>query len=199
MKVGVIGATGYVGGRLVALLAADGHELRLASRDPRGLKERFPDADVVRVDLLDRETLLAGLSTTGRESAVLESMDRDPPVVGPSAPLDDALQRLGGNPERRDEDHHDRGPDRIRAFQPPLHHRADRSWHRHTRLPEHPAQHSPPDSRRHPGGRPSHQVPRSERDATTIPRRGPQEKGRPFGGTACPRSSDRKTDPTSCP
>ena len=44
--------------------------------------------------LLDRETLLTGLSAAGRECAVLESMDRDPPVVGPSAPLDDALQRL---------------------------------------------------------------------------------------------------------
>ncbi len=44
--------------------------------------------------LLDRGTLLAGLSRVGKESAVLESMDRDPPVVGPSASLDDALQRL---------------------------------------------------------------------------------------------------------
>jgi len=66
MRILIVGASGYVGGRLVALLAADGHELRLASRDPRGLKERFPEADVVRVDLLDAETLppaLEGIDT----------------------------------------------------------------------------------------------------------------------------------------
>ena len=57
----IVGASGYVGGRQVALLAADGHELRLASRDPRGLKERFPDAEIVPVDLLDQSTLPAAL------------------------------------------------------------------------------------------------------------------------------------------
>jgi uncharacterized protein YbjT (DUF2867 family) len=57
MKILIVGASGYVGGRLVALLAADGHQLRLGSRDPRGLSERFPDADVVRIDLLDPATL----------------------------------------------------------------------------------------------------------------------------------------------
>lgn len=66
MRILIVGASGYVGGRLVALLAAQGHALRLASRDPRGLKERFPDADVARVDLLDPETLppaLEGIDT----------------------------------------------------------------------------------------------------------------------------------------
>lgn len=61
MRVLIVGASGYVGGRLVALLAADGHQLRLASRDPRGLTERFPDAEIVRVDLLDPATLPAAL------------------------------------------------------------------------------------------------------------------------------------------
>lgn len=61
MRILIVGASGYVGGRLVALLAADGHQLRLASRDPRGLKERFPDAEVARVDLLEPETLPAAL------------------------------------------------------------------------------------------------------------------------------------------
>jgi uncharacterized protein YbjT (DUF2867 family) len=66
MRILIVGASGYVGGRLVALLAADGHELRLASRDPRGLAERFPDTQVVRLDLLDPETLpdaLDGIDT----------------------------------------------------------------------------------------------------------------------------------------
>jgi uncharacterized protein YbjT (DUF2867 family) len=57
MRILIVGASGYVGGRLVTLLAADGHELRLASRDPRGLAERFPEAEIVRVDLLDPGTL----------------------------------------------------------------------------------------------------------------------------------------------
>ena len=42
-----------MGGRLVPLLAAQGHELVLASRNPRPLQARFPEARVVRTDLLD--------------------------------------------------------------------------------------------------------------------------------------------------
>ena len=61
MRILIVGASGYVGGRLVALLAAEGHSLRLASRDPRGLKARFPAAETVRVDLLDPTTLPAVL------------------------------------------------------------------------------------------------------------------------------------------
>jgi uncharacterized protein YbjT (DUF2867 family) len=61
MRILIVGASGYVGGRLVALLAADGHQLRLASRDPRGLAERFPEAEIVRVDLLDPASLPAAL------------------------------------------------------------------------------------------------------------------------------------------
>ncbi len=61
MRILIVGASGYVGGRLVALLAAEGHQLRLASRDPRGLAERFPETEVVRVDLLDPATLPAAL------------------------------------------------------------------------------------------------------------------------------------------
>lgn len=61
MRILIVGASGYVGGRLVALLAAQGHSLRLASRDPRGLRDRFPDAEIVRVDLLDPETLPSAL------------------------------------------------------------------------------------------------------------------------------------------
>ena len=62
MRILIVGASGYVGGRLVALLAAQGHALRLASRDARGLTARFPNTDVVRVDLLDPHTLPAALA-----------------------------------------------------------------------------------------------------------------------------------------
>lgn len=61
MRILVVGASGYVGGRLAARLLDRGHAVRLASRDPRGLSERFPGAEVVRVDLLDAGTLPAAL------------------------------------------------------------------------------------------------------------------------------------------
>jgi len=61
MRILIVGASGYVGGRLVALLEEQGHTLRLGSRDPRGLAERFPEAEVVRIDLLDPATLPAAL------------------------------------------------------------------------------------------------------------------------------------------
>ena len=56
-----MGASGYVGGRLAARLAAPGRTVRLASRDVRGLAERFPGAEMARLDLLDPGTLPAAL------------------------------------------------------------------------------------------------------------------------------------------
>jgi len=61
MRILVVGASGYVGGRLAARLLDQRHAVRLASRDPRGLAERFPEAEVARIDLLDQETLPAAL------------------------------------------------------------------------------------------------------------------------------------------
>ena len=61
MRILVVGASGYVGGRLVALLAARGHELILMSRDARPLAARFPQATVVVADLLDPSTLPSAL------------------------------------------------------------------------------------------------------------------------------------------
>ena len=61
MRILVVGASGYVGGRLAARLVERGHHVRLASRDPRGLADRFPTAEVVRLDLLDPATLPAAL------------------------------------------------------------------------------------------------------------------------------------------
>lgn len=48
---------GYIGGRLVPLLAARRHEFILMSGDARPLAARFPQATVVVADLLDRSTL----------------------------------------------------------------------------------------------------------------------------------------------
>ena len=60
MRILVVGASGYIGGRLVPLLAARGHELILMSRDARPLAARFPQATVVVADLLDPSTLADG-------------------------------------------------------------------------------------------------------------------------------------------
>lgn len=57
MRILVVGASGYIGGRLVPLLEARGHELVLASREARLLAARFPAATVVAADLLDASTL----------------------------------------------------------------------------------------------------------------------------------------------
>lgn len=61
MRILVVGASGYIGGRLVPLLSARGHELVLMGRDSRSLEARFPQATVVTADLLDPETLPSGL------------------------------------------------------------------------------------------------------------------------------------------
>ena len=61
MRILVVGASGYIGGRLVPLLAARGHELVLMSRDSRSLEARFPQATVVTADLLDPSTLQSAL------------------------------------------------------------------------------------------------------------------------------------------
>ena len=66
MRILVVGASGYVGGRLVPLLAARGHELILMSRDARPLAARFPQATVVVADLLDRSTLPMALERSRR-------------------------------------------------------------------------------------------------------------------------------------
>lgn len=57
MKILVIGAAGYVGGRLVPRLLAAGHELTLISRQPAMVAHRFPEARVLAVDPVDPSAL----------------------------------------------------------------------------------------------------------------------------------------------
>jgi len=57
MHILVVGASGYIGGRLVPLLQARGHDLALMSRDARLLAARYPEARVVTADLLEPSTL----------------------------------------------------------------------------------------------------------------------------------------------
>jgi len=52
------GATGYIGGRLLPLLAADGWRVRCLARHPEHLSSRVPaGVEVLRGDLLDAASL----------------------------------------------------------------------------------------------------------------------------------------------
>lgn len=85
MRVLIVGASGYIGGRLVPLLAAQGHDLVLMSRDARPLAARFPHETVVAADLLDPSTLppaLEGIDVAyylahSMEAGEREFADRD--------------------------------------------------------------------------------------------------------------------------
>ncbi len=59
MRIAVTGATGYIGGRLVPRLVAEGHEIVCLVRSPAKLKDRpwVEDVEVVRSDLLDAPDL----------------------------------------------------------------------------------------------------------------------------------------------
>jgi uncharacterized protein YbjT (DUF2867 family) len=61
MRILIVGASGYIGGRLVPLLRSRGDDLVLMSRDARPLAARFPDARVVAADLLEAATLAPAL------------------------------------------------------------------------------------------------------------------------------------------
>ena len=66
MRTLIVGASGYIGGRLVPLLQAQGRDLVLMSRDARPLAARFPGTKVVAADLLDPSTLPAALDGVRR-------------------------------------------------------------------------------------------------------------------------------------
>jgi uncharacterized protein YbjT (DUF2867 family) len=61
MQIAVLGASGYVGGRLVSRLLDAGHATTLLAREPAPLEDRFPAARVVRGDVLEPESLGPGL------------------------------------------------------------------------------------------------------------------------------------------
>jgi len=61
MNILIVGASGYIGGRLIPLLQALGHDLVLMSRDSRPLAARFPEARAVAADLLEPSTLPSAL------------------------------------------------------------------------------------------------------------------------------------------
>lgn len=63
MRIAVTGATGYIGGRLVPRLLAEGHEVVCLARTPDKLRDRswIDDVDVRRADVLDADGLTDAL------------------------------------------------------------------------------------------------------------------------------------------
>lgn len=62
----LVAGTGYIGGRLVPRLLAEGHTVRCIAREPAGLRARFPQAQVVAGDVRDATSLepaLEGIET----------------------------------------------------------------------------------------------------------------------------------------
>jgi uncharacterized protein YbjT (DUF2867 family) len=67
MRILVLGATGYIGARLVTKLLADGHDVVAASRNANRLKQFgwFDDVATVELDAMDPESVRAGLNSAG--------------------------------------------------------------------------------------------------------------------------------------
>lgn len=75
--VALTGATGYVGGELLAALAARGVRVRCLARDPAALEGLLPaGAEVVRADMLEPPTLSSGLAGCDTAYYLVHSMGR---------------------------------------------------------------------------------------------------------------------------
>ena len=72
----VTGATGYIGGRLVPRLLAEGHAVRVLVRGADSIKGRSwaDEVEIVRGDLLDAETLRPALDGVGTAYYLVHSM-----------------------------------------------------------------------------------------------------------------------------
>jgi uncharacterized protein YbjT (DUF2867 family) len=77
----VTGATGYVGGRLLRRLAAEGRSVRALARVPARV-ERLPGVTAARADLLTGEGLTAALEGCHTAYYLVHSMERVPPGDG---------------------------------------------------------------------------------------------------------------------
>ena len=69
------GATGYIGGRLLPLLEADGHRVRCLARRPGALRHRIASStEIVAGDLLDRSSLDAAMTGVDTAYYLVHSM-----------------------------------------------------------------------------------------------------------------------------
>lgn len=76
----VTGATGYVGGRLIPLLLAAGHRVRVLARDPARLQGRpwLAQVEVVQGDVLQAQTLPAAMAGITAAYYLVHSMSDSP-------------------------------------------------------------------------------------------------------------------------
>lgn len=76
----VTGATGYVGGRLIPLLLAAGHRVRVLARDPARLQGRpwLAQVEVVQGDVLQAQTLPAAMAGITAAYYMVHSMSDSP-------------------------------------------------------------------------------------------------------------------------
>ena len=75
VRILLTGATGYVGGRLLAALEANGHRVRCLARRPEFLEGRVGRAtEIVAGDCLQPETLGAGLADVDTAFYMVHSM-----------------------------------------------------------------------------------------------------------------------------
>ncbi len=78
-RVLVLGATGYVGGRLVPRLLDRGHRVVVAGRSPAKLAGRswasHPDVEAVRADVIDEESLVGALTGCRAAFYLVHSMN----------------------------------------------------------------------------------------------------------------------------
>ena len=80
MRIAVAGATGYIGGRLVPRLLADGHEVVCLARNPSKLDDRpwRGDVDVELCDVTDRDQVLTALAGCDVAYYLVHSMGSTP-------------------------------------------------------------------------------------------------------------------------
>lgn len=70
----VTGATGYIGGRLVAQLLLRGHRVRCLARDPGQIEGRWPEVEVAGGDVLRPESLPSALEGIDAAYYLIHSM-----------------------------------------------------------------------------------------------------------------------------
>ncbi len=80
MRIAVTGATGYIGGRLVPRLLAEGHEVVCLARTPDKLRDRswIHDVDVRRADVLEADGLIEALAGCDAAYYLVHSMGSGP-------------------------------------------------------------------------------------------------------------------------
>jgi uncharacterized protein YbjT (DUF2867 family) len=74
VKILVTGATGYIGGRLVPRLIADGADVRCLAREPARLAGRFAGAEIVQGDVFKADDLARALAGVGIAYYLIHSM-----------------------------------------------------------------------------------------------------------------------------